>query len=545
MSFSDQADRTLALLAVTPGWQRLRSLRQDCDDETVAAIVGEAASFAERVLAPLDAVGDRIGCRIENGRVVTPPGFAAGYRQFAAAGWIGIDVGECHGGSGLPLAVQAACAPLFERGCMSLMMAAGSARAACHLLAAVADAETADRWIPKLLAGDWAATICISEPDAGSDVGRIRTAAAWHDGIWRVTGQKVWISFGDHDLCGRIGHCLLARTGEEAGTRGLSLFLVPDRHADGRPNGVTPERIEEKMGLHGSPTCALRFEAAEAILLGEAGRGLPQLFAMIEQMRLQTGGQGLGLASACCDIAEAYARERRQGGAPDAPAVPIAAHPDVRRQLRSMRHRTEILRAAHLEIACAMDLARIAQDPPDRAAARDFAGTLLPLIKTFGAEAGFDIASAGIQVLGGAGYTKDWPLERHLRDARVMSIYEGTTGMQAIDLLARRLWRDGGMGLEICLERAAADIALGGGALARSGMEAVEEFRALLAHMQALKATPEAGLERADSFLRAFWCLVSIWMLRRLGSVGLGEDELRQSVDRLRAELALFGRLCR
>src|SRR5690606_39234822 len=264
-----------------------------------------------------------------------------GFRQYAEAGWLGIDAPAEYGGQDIPLTLQAACGPLFDRGCMALMMAAGAARGAIHLLAATADAATASEWGPKLVSGEWAATICISEPEAGSDIGRIRTRAALHDGGWFVTGQKIWISFGDHDMASRIGHCLLARTNDQPGTRGLSLFLVPD-HVDGAPNGVTVERIEEKLGLHGSPTCAMRFRDARAVLLGEEGRGLSRLFAMIEPMRLHTGIQGLGLASAAADLAEDYASQRRQGGRPDQPPPPIASHPDIRRQLHDIRSSTEI-----------------------------------------------------------------------------------------------------------------------------------------------------------------------------------------------------------
>ncbi len=245
MSFTDQADRTLDILALTPGWHRLKELREDCDDETVAAILAEAANFAEGVLAPLNAAGDRIGARVIDGRVKVPDGFADAFRQYAGAGWLGMDVAEKFGGQSVPLTLQAACAPLFERACVALMMAAGSTRAAAHLLVEAADEATANEWVPKLVTGEWAATICISEPEAGSDVGRLRTKADLHDGEWLITGQKIWISFGDHDMAERIGHCLLARTNGEPGTRGISLFLVPNL-IDGRPNGISVDRIEEK-----------------------------------------------------------------------------------------------------------------------------------------------------------------------------------------------------------------------------------------------------------------------------------------------------------
>ncbi len=516
--FARQAERTAQLLQLTPGWKRLQQLQPDCDDETTRAILDEAAEFAERVLQPLNTPADRQGCTVVDGRVRTPAGFADAYRRYGEAGWLGMDVAEGVGGQGLPLTLHAACAPLFERGCVALMMAAGSGRAAAHLLARSADAAVAGEWVPRLVSGEWAATICISEPEAGSDIGRLRSRAERVDGEWRISGQKIWISFGDHDMTDRVGHCMLARTGDAPGTRGLSLFLVPSV-IDGRPNGITLERIEEKMGLHGSPTCALRFEGARGILLGEPGRGLPELFTMIELMRLLTACQGLGIASASADIAEAYAAERRQGGAPDRPPVPIAEHPDVRRQLHEIRARTEVLRAAVLELATVMDLARLEPDAALREELSDFAGWMLPLIKNFGAGAGFDVANAAIQVLGGVGFTKDWPLEQYLRDSRIMTIYEGTTGMQALDFLTRRLWRESGRGLSVFLKRARQEIE--GMATSRPDEAAetlrmIEDFDDFSSRMMALQEDPDTALYQANDFLKAAWAAVSAWMALRL-----------------------------
>ncbi|MFA7416686.1 MAG: acyl-CoA dehydrogenase family protein [Rhizobium sp.] len=520
--FARQAERTADLLQITPGWKRLQQLDPDCDDATVRAILDEAAGFAERVLQPLNTPADRQGCTVVDGRVRTPAGFADAYRRYGEAGWLGMDVADGFGGQGLPLTLQAACASLFEHGCVALMMAAGSGRAAAHLLAKSADASLAAEWVPRLVSGEWAATICISEPDAGSDVGRLRSHAERIDGDWLISGQKIWISFGDHDMTERIGHCMLARTSDAPGTRGLSLFLVPNR-IDGRPNGITLERIEEKMGLHGSPTCALRFEDARGILLGEEGRGLPELFTMIELMRLSTACQGLGIASASADIAETYAAERRQGGAPDRPPVPIANHPDVRRQLHEIRSRTEVLRAAVLELATVMDLARLEPDPALRTELSVFAGWMLPLIKNFGAGAGFDVANAAIQVLGGAGYTKDWPLEQYLRDTRVMTIYEGTTGMQALDFLTRRLWREEGRGLHVFQKRARQEIkGLAGQHPAKvaDALRILDDFNDFSARMMVLKADPDSGLYLANDYMKAAWAAVSAWMALRLELVG-------------------------
>jgi alkylation response protein AidB-like acyl-CoA dehydrogenase len=337
-----------------------------------------------------------------------------------------------------------------------------SQRGAARLIAAHADEALKAEWLPRLISGEWGATICISEPEAGSDAGRIRTLARPSgDGDWLVTGEKIWISFGDHDLASRIGHCLLARTPEApAGGAGLSLFLVADQ-IDGRRNGVVVRRIEEKLGLHGSPTCALGFEEARGRLIGTPGRGLAQLFTMITSMRLAVAVQGLAVAGAACDSAAAYARDRRQGGPPDAPPVPIETHADIRRLHAAMASRIEAVRALTLTAAVHADIARLSSDEAEQAQSAALVGWLLPILKTFAGETGFEAASDAIQVFGGAGYVKDWPVEQLMRDARVFTIFEGTSGMQALDLLHRRLRRDEGRGLKafMALARADADAA--------------------------------------------------------------------------------------
>lgn len=491
MTAADQAARTLALLNRTPGWHRLRALRPDADPDTVAAILDAGVRLVDEVLTPLDDQADRVGSRLQAGRVTCPPAFAAAWRAMGDGGWIGLDLPESFGGSGLPLVVQAAAQQLLDRGGIAFNMGWGASRSAAHLLAERAPDLAAD-WVPALIAGERAATICISEPGAGSDVGRIRTRAVQGAEGWRITGSKCWISYGDHDAVPLIGHCLLARTSDAPGTRGLSLFLVPSR-CEGAPNGITISRIEEKLGLHGSPTCVMDFDGAQGWLIGTVDRGLSQLFTMIELMRLQTGCHGLGAASRACDLAQAYAADRLQGGPPGAPPVAIATHPDVRRQLGRLRARTEILRAAVLELAATMDLARL-EPEGDHAALAAF---LLPLVKTFGAETGFDVASGTVQVLGGAGYTREWPAERILRDTRILSIFEGTTGMQGIDFLERRLVRDRS-GFDAFLARADAPRLA---ALADRLVACPDETRRLTA---------------ADAWLRLGWLAVTAWLAPRL-----------------------------
>ncbi|WP_282615079.1 acyl-CoA dehydrogenase family protein [Roseomonas gilardii] len=412
------------------------------DAETTAAILEEARSFAEARLAPLASVADREGCRLEDGRVRTAPGHAAAWAEFAGAGWAGLTAAEDAGGQGLPLALATAVQEVFDAANPGFGMLALNARCAIRLLERHGDPGMRETWLPALAAGRWGATICISEAQAGSDVGRIRTRAVDQgDGTWRLSGEKCWISYGHHDLVERIGHFVLARMpGAPAGTRGLSLFLVPDRLEGGGRNGVEVLRIEEKLGLHGSPTCSLAFEEARAWPVGPAGRGLPTLFAMIQAMRLGVAAQGAAVAQAAAALAETYARERFQGGDPALPPVPITRHAETRRLLLDMRVRAEGARLLALQAASWLD----AGDAGDaEAAAR--AAMLLPLAKSLGAEAGFANADAAIQVLGGAGYVREWPAERLLRDSRVFSIYEGTTAIQAQDLLHRRVLAEGGL----------------------------------------------------------------------------------------------------
>ena len=514
MTYRSDAEAMRAALAVTPNWARARGA---LDDATVVSILDEGAKVAETLVEPLDPVADREGVRLVGGRVHTPAPFRPAFDALADGGWLGLEQPEGCGGMGLPLTLFAAVNPLFERACPAFMMAVGGTRSAALLLAEWADAATRDDWVPALIAGERTATICISEPGAGSDVGRIRTRAVPDGAGWRVSGQKIWISWGDHDLRARIGHCLLARTGDAPGTRGLSLFLVENGP------GVQVERIEEKMGLHGSPTCALRFDDAPATLIGEVGRGLPQLFTMIRHMRLTVATQGLGLALRALDVAQTHAQDRRQGGDPAAPPVPIITHPDVRRQLLAMRSRIDLFRLALLEVATAADLS--ACDP---ALARQ-AAILLPLIKNFGAELGFDIPARAVLVLGGAGFTRDYSIERALRDARVFAVYEGTTGMQAQDFFLRQVMGDGGAGMRALLDRARADCAGHPGPT-----EVIEGFAAFVA--RCLTITDRTRLAwMAEPALRAGWVMVQAWMSARIPD----SPEAAHFLATAQAELAL------
>lgn len=418
-------------VAIAPFADRVAALGgtlAEATPELVEAVLGSAGRFADAHLVPLNRAAERAGCRLVDGRVVTVAEHKAAWAAYREGGYLGIEADPAIGGAGLPQSLAAAVQEVMDRACPAFGMMPVPLRAGARLVAAFADARTREEWLPRFVSGEWGATICISEPDAGSDVRRMRTRAVPDGDGWRVSGEKCWISFGDQDVTARIGHLLLAKTAGDA----ISLFLVPDA-IDGARNGVVVRRIEEKLGLHASPTCALGFEAARAVLLGEEGRGLQQLFVMIAGMRLATGVEGAGIAGRALDVALGYAQERRQGGAGERP-VPIAAHADVQRMLLGMAARVETLRGLNHAIANLNDLAARGD-----AGAGALAAWLLPIAKTLGGEVAFGVASEAIQVLGGAGYTREWPVEQCLRDARVLTIFEGTTGMQAQDLLHRRL----------------------------------------------------------------------------------------------------------
>ncbi len=523
MSRATFASSSSALIAAqfeaAPGIEAVRGLRPGfaaADPATVVAIIDEAIRFSERYLAPFNDTSDSQGARLVDGRVFTADGHKEAWAAFVEAGWNTLEQPEIHGGQELPLALATAAQEQFDRGCAAFGMLPVPQRSAARLLAEHANEAIRAEWLPHLVAGTWGATICVSEPGAGSDVDRIVTRAVPNDdGSWAITGQKIWISYGDHDLSPRIGHCLLART---PGDNGLSIFLVPSSlDAEGEVcNGITVNRLEHKLGLHGSPTCALGFENSRGWLIGKQGRGLAQMFTMITSMRLAVGTQGLGLAAGAADTALAYAMDRCQGGAPDQLPVPIIEHADVRRQLLEMHSRVEMLRGIGFATANQMDLSRHHPDEQVRDDAMALAAWLLPLYKTFGGETAFDVASDAIQVLGGAGYTREWPIEQALRDARVFTVYEGTTGIQAIDLVLRRLIRGQRRGLDVFLRMARDDAARSTSAQvahAETCFNLLED-----AAVRLMEAEPEDALAGATAFLHlATWAATAWIACRHLG----------------------------
>lgn len=520
-SYAKQAALSAAILKASPAWAELCARSEDTDDDLLAAIGESAAQFAAEVLQPLNEISDREGVTLSpGGRVITPDAYKNAWAQMAEGGWLGTDVPAAHGGMGLPLTVHTVAQTLFDRAAMAFGMLPGSSRCAAMVLSTFADAETRDKWVPALAAGERSATICISEADAGSDLGRVRTKAVEDEADgWRISGEKCWISYGDHDLTEIVGHMVLARTGRaESGTRGLSLFLVPSVRGDGSRN-VDVVRIEEKLGLHGSPTCVLSFSDAKAILIGEKERGLPQLFVMIERMRLLTAGQGLGLGYGSLENALKYSRDRKQGGRPENAPPAIISHPDVQRQLADMAAQIYVLHALVLEVALLIDLSKSDRGDLEAFSRQQLAAFLLPLAKNFGGKVGFDLADRAMQIFGGAGYTKEWPVEQTLRDARILTIYEGTTGMQALDLMHRRLWKDERAGYNVFVAQFEGEIekvAAIESVMADKGAKALEMLNALVDQFAALQNDPVTANYGADALFNAMWAGVSAWMALRL-----------------------------
>lgn len=433
---------------------QLRQLQgyEEVTSDLVEAILQEAAKFCEKKLAPLNSIGERQGCRLENGVVRTPAGFREAYQAFTEGGWSALSCAPEYGGQGLPHAVHVLVEEMICSSNMAFSLYPGLTHGAYVALEHFASDQLKGAYLPKLASGVWTGTMCLTEPHSGTDLGLCKTKALpQDDGSYRITGTKIFISAGEHDLAENIIHLVLARTpGAPAGTKGISLFLVPKflPGANGNPgprNGVLCGRIEEKMGIHGAATCVLHFEEAQGFLVGERHKGMRAMFSMMNQERLAVGIQGLGLAEASYQGAAHYARERLQGRSlvgvkhPDKPADPIIVHPDVRRMLLTMRAYIEGSRALAVWVAMALDQTSRHPDAAQRGQADDLVALLTPVVKALFTDIGFETTNLGLQVFGGHGYMRDHGMEQFVRDARVSQIYEGTNGVQALDLVGRKL----------------------------------------------------------------------------------------------------------
>ncbi|WP_425098172.1 acyl-CoA dehydrogenase [Tropicibacter sp. S64] len=411
--------------------------------EMVEAILGEAGKMCEQVLAPLNRNGDLDPARLENGVVRTSKGFSEGYKAIAEGGWIGISADPEHGGMGLPMAVTTAVNEMMAAACLSLQLNPLMSQGQIEALEHHASEELRALYLPKLISGEWAGTMNLTEPQAGSDVGALSTKAEPNgDGTYAISGQKIYITWGDNDFTGNVCHLVLARLPDGVpGTKGISLFLVPKLIPDenGNPgvaNTLKVVSLEHKLGLHGSPTCVMQYDGAKGWLVGEPHDGMRAMFTMMNNARLGVGGQGIGVAEGAYQHALAYANERKQGRTPEGT---IIGHADVRRMLATMKAEVFTARAIALDCAVSLDMGRATGDAEWTARA----ALLTPIAKAFGTDTGIDMASVGVQVHGGMGFIEETGAAQYLRDVRVTSIYEGTNGIQAMDLVGRKLM-DGG-----------------------------------------------------------------------------------------------------
>ncbi|MGJ4927258.1 acyl-CoA dehydrogenase C-terminal domain-containing protein [Bradyrhizobium sp. HKCCYLS2038] len=430
----------------------------DASADVREAIISEAAKLAEEVLQPLNRVGDLEGCkRHDDGSVTTPKGFKDAYKQIVEGGWLGLSAPTEYGGQGLPVTLTQTVNEFQCSANMAFAMYGGLTMGATAALIVHGNEEQKKTYVPKMVAGEWTGTMNLTEPHCGTDLGLLRTKAVRQaDGSFKISGTKIFISAGEHDMSDNIIHLVLARIeGAPAGIKGVSLFVVPKImvNADGSlgaRNGVSCGSIEHKMGIHGNSTCVMNYDNATGWLIGEENKGMQGMFVMMNEARLGVAVQGLAQSEVAYQNAVAYARERIQGRsltgakAPDKAADPIIVHPDVRRTLLSIRAFNEAARAMVVWTSLKSDVAHRSQDPKDRQAADDHMGLMTPVMKGYMTDMGFANAVQAQQMYGGHGYIAEWGMEQFVRDARIAMIYEGANGIQALDLVGRKLPRDGG-----------------------------------------------------------------------------------------------------
>jgi len=452
MMFTLEEIAGIGEIATLPGYA-------EATPDLVQSILDEAGKFATGVLAPLNRTGDQQGSRLENGVVRTPDGFRDAYAQFVAAGWNSLQFDPEHGGQGLPWALAAAIQEMVTSACMSFSLCPLLTQGAVELLASHGSAAQKRTYLTKLVSGQWSGTMNLTEPQAGSDVGAVRTRALKDGELYRITGQKIFITYGEHDMAENIVHMVLARTPEAPpSVKGISLFIVPkflvgpDGTLDGR-NDLRCVALEHKLGIRGSPTAVMAYGdngGAIGELVGEENRGIEYMFTMMNNARLSVGIEGLAIAERAYQQARDYARTRIQGRAVDSDAlssVPIIRHPDVRRMLMTMRAQIEAMRALVAFVAGSVDRAKRHPDATARARHQAMVDLLTPVVKAWCTDTGCAVASTAIQVHGGLGFIESTGVAQHFRDARISPIYEGTNGIQAIDLVSRKLARDGGAGM--------------------------------------------------------------------------------------------------
>ena len=462
--FRAPVEDTLFVLNDVLGYERYSNLAgfADASADVLEAILAEGAKLAENVMHPLNRVGDMEGCvRNDDGSVTTPKGFKEAFDQYREGGWMGLAVPAEHGGQGLPYTVHSAVGEYMSSANMALMMYPGLTQGAMAAILVHGSDEQKATWLPKMVEGAWTGTMNLTEPHCGTDLGLLRTKAVPNgDGSYKISGQKIFISAGEHDMSENIIHLVLARIeGAPEGVKGISLFIVPKFNLDadgnaGTRNAVSCGSIEEKMGIHGNSTCVMNYDEAEGFLLGEANGGLKAMFTMMNEARLGVGLQGLAVSEVAYQNAVAYAKDRLQGRsltgakAPEKKADPIIVHPDIRRKLMTMKAFNEAGRALVLWTAINSDVAHRSEEGSDRQAAEDHMGLMTPVVKGVLTDKGFEHAVMAQQVFGGHGYIEEHGMSQFVRDARIAMIYEGANGVQALDLVGRKLGLNGGRAVQ-------------------------------------------------------------------------------------------------
>jgi len=526
--------------------------------DDVDAVLEEAGRFATDVLAPLNSVGDKFGTPFKDGAITMPPGWKEAYRDWSAAGWNAVSLPAQWGGQALPNALNAACIEMWNSASMAFGIGPVLTMGAAEALASYGTDDLKKTYLPKLISGEWMGTMQLTEPQAGSDVGALRTKAVREpDGTYRITGQKIFITYGEHDLTDNIIHFVLARLPDApAGNRGISLFLVPKLLVNkdgslGARNDVRAHSIEHKLGIHASPTCTMVYGdhgGAVGYLVGEENRGLACMFTMMNLARLSVGLQGVGIAERATQQALQYARDRKQGRALSAASgsSAIIEHPDVKRMLMTMRALTRAARAICYATAGAIDGSHGKSD--GAAAADSRAALLTPIAKAFSTDIGIEVASLGVQVHGGMGFIEETGAAQHLRDARIAAIYEGTNGIQAIDLATRKVPLQGGAVVRAYLDELRATVkavqATNDPAFGATGArlaEAVDSLdRATTWLLSKIDKEPQAALAGATPYLRLFGnaaggCMLADEALAALRITG-AEPAARVAIARFFAE---------
>jgi alkylation response protein AidB-like acyl-CoA dehydrogenase len=518
--------------------------------DTVDAILEEAARFAAEVLDPLNQPGDREGSSLSDGRVRTPKGFREAYLKFAEGGWVSLPFEPDWGGQGLPKLVATPVDEMWTSANMSFSLCPLLTQGAVHALLLRGSPALQRTFMPRMVAGEWTGTMNLTEPQAGSDLALVKTRALREGDHYRISGQKIFITYGEHDFTEQIVHLVLARTPDAPeGVKGISLFVVPKLlvQADGalgERNGVRCVSLEHKLGIHASPTAVMAYDDAVGYLVGEENRGLEYMFIMMNAARFGVGLEGVAIAERAFQRALAFAKERLQGrDLATGRTAPIIRHPDVRRMLMLMKSQTEAMRALAYVVAASLDFAHKSPDPEMRKRHQAFVDLMIPVVKGWSTETGIEIASLGLQIHGGMGFIEETGAAQHLRDARITTIYEGTTGIQANDLLGRKIAREGGATAREWLRALQAF----DGELARSGNAQVRALRSALAQgagavsdcvdFIVAEKNPHTAFAGAVPFLRLMGIVAGGWQMAR---AALAAEKLLDSGDRkfLEAKIA-------